>query len=33
VERHEVKITIERDFVRDVRATTRHYRLTAEEPE
>jgi len=33
VERHEVKITLERDVVRDVQATTRHYRLTAEEPD
>ena len=33
VERHEVRIALEHDVVRDVQATTRHYRLTAEEPE
>jgi hypothetical protein len=33
VERHEVRISLEGDRVRDVQATTRHYRLTAEEPE
>jgi hypothetical protein len=33
VERQEVRITLERDLVRDVQATTRHYRLTAEEPD
>jgi hypothetical protein len=33
VERHEVRIAIERGVVRDVQAQTRHYRLTAGEPE
>jgi len=33
VEQHEVKIELERDVVRDVRAETRHYRLTTREPE
>jgi hypothetical protein len=33
VERHEVRIAIEHDVVRDVQARTRHYRLTADEPE
>ena len=33
VERQEVKIVLEHDVVGDVAASTRHYRLTADEPE
>jgi hypothetical protein len=33
VERQEVKITLDHDMVGDVQAATRHYRLTADEPE
>jgi len=33
VERHEVRIELERDVVRDVQAQIRYYRLTAQEPE
>jgi hypothetical protein len=32
VEQHEVRIDLEHDVVHDVRAETRHYRLTAKEP-
>ncbi len=32
-ERHEVRIELERDIVRDVQAEIRYYRLTAQEPE
>ena len=33
VERQEVKIVLDHDVVGDVQASTRHYRLTADEPE
>jgi hypothetical protein len=33
VERHEVRIDLERDVVRDVQAQTRYYRLSSQEPE
>ena len=32
VERHEVRIELERDVVRDIQAQIRYYRLTPEEP-
>ncbi|PYO54609.1 MAG: hypothetical protein DMD83_21930, partial [Candidatus Rokuibacteriota bacterium] len=32
-ERHEVRIELERDVVRDVQAQIRYYRVTAQEPE
>jgi len=32
-ERHEVRIELERDVVRDVQAQIRYYRLTAQEPD
>jgi hypothetical protein len=33
VVRHEVRIALERDVVRDVQATTRHYRVKGDQPE
>jgi len=33
VERQEVKIALDHDVVADIAASTRHYRLTADEPE
>ena len=33
IERHELRIALERDIVRDVQATTRRYRLQSSVPE